>query len=86
MIHGRPGIDHRPGPHVRADVDVARHEHRSCFEKRAVSGNARRNDAHPGRVEAVLEGDLVVELERAHLDSLHFRSAKKSKIACLTQG
>ena len=82
---GRPGIDHRPGAHARADVDVARHDHAALLRETSRSGRRRRHDAHAGRVEAVLEGDLVVELEGPDLDRSIFRSAKKRRIACFTQ-
>src|SRR5262249_58018141 len=62
---GRPGVDHGVRADARADVHVTGHEHDARLEERAVAADAVRDDAHAGGGEALLERDLVVELERA---------------------
>ncbi len=66
----RPGVDHRPRPDPRADVDVAGHQHDALREERAAARDARRHHAHPGRRVDVLDGDLVEVAEASDLHRL----------------
>src|SRR5690606_24378423 len=67
---GRPGVDHGAAADVRADVDVARHEHRAGLDEAAAAGGGGRDDADVGAGPVALEGDLVEVLVGAKLDRL----------------
>src|SRR5262249_28511190 len=73
---GRPGVDHRPRPDPRADVDEAGHDHDPLAEERAVAHDRARDDARAGAVVPVLERDLVGVLERAELLRLDLAPAE----------
>src|SRR6185436_13518637 len=65
-----PGVDHGVGAYIGTDVHVPGHHDRALLEKRAVTDDARRNDADPRLVQVLLERDLVVKLERPDFHSL----------------
>ena len=66
----RPRVDHRPRADPGADVDEPRHQDDALGEKRSVSGDAGRDDAHPPLGVVVLHRDLVQEVEAADLHRL----------------
>ena len=66
---GGPGVDHRPGVHVGADVDERGHQHRP---RRDVATPPRdRAGQHPHAVQPGLQRDPVVVPEVTHLGAGH---------------
>src|SRR4051812_47048796 len=67
---GRPRVDHGPGADPRADVHVARHEHRTRLDVRPVPNGGGRHDTDAVVGEAALQRHLVVVLERPDVGRL----------------
>src|SRR4051812_27966168 len=67
---GRPRVDHGAGADPRADVHVARHEHRTRLDVRPVPNGGGRHDTDAVVGEAALQRHLVVVLERPDVGRL----------------
>ena len=58
------------------DVDVARHEHHTAIEERAIAGRGTGHDPHTSGLVVGLERDLVGELEGPEFHGLHLRQTE----------